>query len=65
MSAKEEAAGTVKKEKDVLVHNSMSEMIMQASEVAKGEAAGMEADTMLGDMEITLNSIKPKPTPLP
>jgi len=63
MSAKEEAAGTAKK--DVLVHNSMSEMIMQASEVAKGEAAGMEAETMLGDMEITLNSIKPKPTPLP
>ena len=46
----------------VLAHNDKS--AMQAFEVAKEEAAGTETKTMLGDLEITLNSIKPKPTPV-
>ena len=46
-----------------LVHNDKSAMLMQAFEVAKEEAAGMEAQTMLGDMEITL-SIKPTQRPV-
>ena len=48
-----------------LVHNDKSAMLMQAFEVAKEEAAGTEAKTLLGDMEVTLTSIKPTPVPVP
>ena len=57
-------AEELKETVSVLVHNDKSAMIMQALEVAKEEAAGMEAETMLGDMEITLNSIKPTQMPV-
>ena len=54
-----EAAEDLKEAVPPLVHSDKSAMPMQAFEVAKEEAAGMEAQTMLGDMEITLSSIKP------
>ena len=58
-----EAAEDLKEAVPPLVHNDKSAMLIQAFEVAKEEAAGMEAQTMLGDMEITL-SIKPTQMPM-
>ena len=61
--AEAEASEDLKEAVPPLVHNDKSAMLIQAFEVAKEETAGMEAQTMLGDMEITLNSIKPTPMP--
>ncbi len=56
-------AGDVKEAVPALVLNDKSAMPMQAFEVAKEEAAGMEVQTMLDMEKITLTSIMPTKTP--